>query len=83
MENNTQEILQFDFGIRIKGTKESITESIIDFKNKWIIDGNRCKELLAQFEKKTEFDQHVKRAKELKKELSELGINLGFNVEII
>jgi hypothetical protein len=34
MENNTQEILQFDFGIRIKGTKESITESIIDFKNK-------------------------------------------------
>jgi hypothetical protein len=38
---------------------------------------------LAQFEKKTEFDQHVKRAKELKKELSELGINLGFNVEII
>jgi hypothetical protein len=34
MEDNTQEILQFDFGVRIKGTKESIMKSIIDFKNK-------------------------------------------------
>jgi hypothetical protein len=58
-------------------------KSIIDFKNKWIIDENRCNELLIQFEKKTEFDQHIKRAKELKKELSELGIDLGFNVGFI